>query len=966
MSAADTFSRAVDPGDGEFEERPGVAIVGMAGRFPGADDVNAFWRMIREGRSGVTHFTPDELEIQIDGAAATGECDAAARYVCAKGQLSDVDMFDARFFGYLPREAEVMDPQHRVFLELCWHALEHAGCDPARYPGAVGVFAGCYMDTYVLWNLCSDEAFRSRLVESIQVGTLQTELGNDKDYLATRVAYKLGLTGPAMTLQTACSTSLVAIAQACQSLEAYACDMALAGGVTIVLPQKKGYFYKEGGMLSPDGVCRTFDANAAGTVFSNGAAVLGLKRVDDAIADKDRIYAVIRGYATNNDGGGKVSYTAPSVEGQADVIGMALDSAGVDARTVGYVEAHGTATPLGDPIEVAGLTAAYRRHTDDKGYCAIGSVKANLGHLDVASGAIGLIKTALCLDEKVLPPQINFEKTNPKIDFEASPFFVNPEGGAWPAGETPRRAGVSSFGVGGTNAHVVVEEAPVTGEDEPDDRRLTKDGALLVLSAKTDSALKVVSTQLAEHLQVNEQTSLADTAYTLQTGRREFERRTCVYAKDRDEAIAALRSGLPVTTPINAAPELVFVLPGQGAQHPAMARGLYDAWPTFRDHYEECLNALSLTNATLADEIRTLSLWRADGSLSWEAAGARLAETSLAQPAIAAFGIALSRSLAVWGVFPSKVIGHSVGEFAAAYLAGVLSLQDVMRLVAVRGRLMQAMAPGAMLAVREGFDAVAAILPEELSIAAENGPSTTVVSGTSEAISSFEADCGVRDIGVSRLRTSHAFHSGMMAPAAEAFAAEVAGVRLNAPARHVISSSEPDGPSERFADASYWSDQVVRPVRFAEAVRRAGAEGGQIFVEIGPGAALSAMARQTLGPPSGCGFAALSPPPGRESAAAISALGTGVGALWALGAGVDWDAFNGGRRRKTPLPTYPFERKRFWIEPTDSRSKSGEEPVVARAGSVENGDAGAGEDVEALVRMQLAVVSAQIDLLRRR
>ncbi len=368
----------------------GVAIVGMAGRFPGADGVAKFWQNIKDGVESISRFAPEDLEIPMPSSAID---ERTSHYVCAKGVLEGVDQFDARFFGYLPREAELMDPQQRIFLEICWEAVEHAGYDPHRYPGAIGVFAGCYIDTYLLANLCSDPAFLARLVDSIQVGSLQTELGNDKDYIATRVAYKLGLRGPAMTLQTACSTSLVAISTACQSLQSYQCDMALAGGVTIVLPQRKGYFYKEGGMLSPDGSCRTFDQNAAGTVFSNGAAVLLLKRVEDAIADGDTIYAVIRGYAVNNDGGNKVSYTAPSVEGQAEVIALALGMADVDARSIGYVEAHGTATPLGDPIEIGGLTTAYRAHTSDCNYCAIGSVKANLGHLDVASGAIGLIKT---------------------------------------------------------------------------------------------------------------------------------------------------------------------------------------------------------------------------------------------------------------------------------------------------------------------------------------------------------------------------------------------------------------------------------------------------------------------------------------------------------------------------------------------------------------------------------------------
>ncbi len=983
MTADGSFGAGEPASPDADAARPGVAIVGMAGRFPGADDVDAFWSMIREGRTGVSHFSPDDVEIPIDGLGAQGEDgEAAAKYVCAKGLMNDVDMFDARFFGYLPREAEVMDPQHRVFLEMCWQALENAGCDPARYAGAVGVFAGCYMDTYVLWNLCSDEAFRARLVESIQVGTLQTELGNDKDYLATRVAFKLGLRGPAMTIQTACSTSLVAIAQACQSLESYACDMALAGGITIVLPQKKGYFYKEGGMLSPDGTCRTFDANAAGTVFSNGAAVLALKRIEDAIADRDRIYAVIRGYATNNDGGDKVSYTAPSVEGQAEVIGLALDSAGIDARTIGYVEAHGTATPLGDPIEVAGLTAAYRRHTKDNGYCAIGSVKANLGHLDVASGAIGLIKTSLCLDEKVLPPQINFDRPNPKIDFDASPFYVNADGGAWPEGDAPRRAGVSSFGVGGTNAHVVVEEAPPVEETPADGRRFAGDGALFVLSARNDDALAAAKARFADHLETNENLSLADAAWTLQAGRREFERRTSVFAADRRCAIDALRAPASVSTPINAAPELVFVFPGQGAQHPGMAKGLYDAWPLFRERFDAGLAALAEADATLADDVRALCLWSEGVGETWEAAGARIADTSRAQPAIAAFQIALARSLESWGLAPAAMIGHSIGEFAAAHLDGVLDLNDAMRFVAARGKAMAAMPPGAMLAVRANLAAVEAMLPQALAIAAANCPTITIVSGPTPAIDAFHAVCAAQDVGVSRLHTSHAFHSQMMAPAAAQFGQEISATNLSAPTGKIVSTVRPDGDADAMAAPAYWSEQILRPVAFADAIARAGQGGGRIFVEIGPGQALTAMARQTLGAQSGCGFASLSPTPVQDPLAAAPALGSGVGALWSLGAMVDWEGFNGGRRRKVAMPTYPFERKRFWVEPTARAApalvyeagKDAEEDGVVAPAPIEASpgapppaaSAAFSGDVEALVRKQLEVVSAQIDYLRRR
>lgn len=950
----------------------GVAIVGMAGRFPGARDVGAFWDNIKGGVESITHFPVEELEISAPGT----EMEAGhAHFVCAKGILDDVDLFDARFFGYLPREAEVMDPQQRIFLELCWETIEHAGYDAQRYPGAIGVYGGCYMDTYLMWNLCSNPGFLARLVDSIQVGSLQTELGNDKDYLATRVAYKLGLRGPAMTLQTACSTSLVAIATACQSVASYQCDMALAGGITIVLPQKKGYFYKEGGMLSPDGHCRTFDENAAGTVFSNGAAVVLLKREADAIADGDTIYAVIRGYATNNDGNAKVSYTAPSIDGQADVVSMALAMADFDARTIGYVEAHGTATPIGDPIEIAGLTSAYRAYSSDKAYCAIGSVKANLGHLDVASGAIGVIKTSLALHEGVLPPSINFTRPNPRIDFASSPFYVNTELRPWPDAEWPRRAGVSSFGVGGTNAHVVLEQAPLGRAPGP-----RRSHALLLLSARTETALAAQAARLADHLERHSAACLEDVAYTLQVGRVPFEHRRVLVARDAADAAARLRGpARPGETARKtaAAPKVVFMFPGQGAQYPGMARELHAAEPVFRGVIDRCCDAL-LGHAD-ADTVRECLLWMPDDSQMDAAhAAATMAQTRVAQPAIFAMEMALMRLLESWGIRASAVMGHSVGEFAAACAAGVFELEDAMRLVAARGELMQAQPKGTMLAVRASADRVRRLLPVDLAIAAENAPELTVVSGPDAAVEALMATLARQEIASSRLVTSHAFHSPMMAPACAPLTDAVDAVPRRAASMPIISTAKACAvDSEAMRASDYWGQQLLQPVRFADSVLVAASDAPAVLLEVGPGQTLTTLVRQTLqGAAMPAAVACLGPvqSPGSD----VGNLLLAVGRLWLAGVAPDWQALQAGPRQRVPLPTYPFERKRFWVEPSRptlaSATVDAEAPIADDAGRVPAGLHAAGtpplahapaeaDALEGIIRQQLAVISGQIRML---
>ena len=949
----------------------GIAIVGMSGRFPGAPDVATFWNNIRNGVEAITHFSVDELDIP----SPTANSDEGASYVCAKGVLDNIDQFDARFFGYLPREAELMDPQHRVFLELCWEALEHAGYDAQRYAGAVGVYGGCYMDTYLLWNLCSNPAFLARLIDSIQVGSLQTELGNDKDYLATRVAFKLGLRGPAMTLQTACSTSLVSIVTACQALEGYQCDMALAGGVTIVLPQKKGYFYKEGGMLSPDGHCRPFDERAAGTVFSNGAAVLLLKRAADAIADGDTIYAVIRGFATNNDGGNKLSYTAPSVEGQAEVISLALSMANIDSRTIGYVEAHGTATPLGDPIEIAGLTTAHRACTSATelatGYCAIGSVKGNLGHLDVASGAIGLIKTALSIHENVLPPSINFTKPNPKIDFASTPFYVNTKLQPWPDAASPRRAGVSSFGVGGTNAHVVVEQAP---EEEP--AGATRTHALLALSARTEGALARQAERLADFLESHPDIALEDVAYTLQVGRRQFEQRRVAAVADVAGAIAKLRvAALPgeTGTPQASSPRIVFMFPGQGAQYPGMARELYASEPVFREVIDRCCDALASGDAPL--ELREHLLWDAGNpSRDKETLAAELAQTKLAQPAIFAVEIALARLFESWGIKASAAIGHSVGEFSAACLAGVFELEDAVRLVAARGRFMQAQPPGRMLAVRAPAAQIEPMLGRELGIAAINAPSMCVVSGPTAAVDALAAELAKNDIQSTALVTSHAYHSPMMQPAAAPLVAEVATVARRRASLEIVSTSLARAVAQdELSDPDYWGRQLMSPVRFADAIVAAAVDEHAILLEVGPGQTLTTLAKQTLAAQQGNRTILSCLGPVQAPGSDVQNVLAAAGRLWIAGVVPDWHALQAGRRKRVALPTYPFERKSFWAVPRALALGSDRGDADAHPGDPATPDARAAQpaaavdtttaEAERLIQQQLALIAEQIRIM---
>lgn len=939
-----------------------IALIGMAGRFPGADDAGQLWKLLVEGREGISRFETAELDVQPNPDAP----DATPNFVAAKGILEGADLFDAAFFGYYPREAALMDPQHRLFLECAWHALEDAACDPYRYPGAIGVFAGCYIDTYLLANICNSPKRLHRLIESIQIGSLETELGNDKDYLATRVSYKLNLRGPSITLQTACSTSLVAIAQACQSLQTFHSDIALAGAATITFPQKRGYFHREGGMLSPDGHCRPFDAAAQGTVFSNGVGVVALKRLGDALADRDHIYGVVRGSACNNDGSDKVSYTAPSVDGQAEVIALAQEIAEVDPRSISYVECHGTATPLGDPIEIAGLSKAFRRKTEDQGFCAVGSMKGNLGHLDCAAGVAAVMKVAMALEHETLPASIHFQTPNPKIDFDNSPFYVNKETRPWSRGASPRRAGISSFGVGGTNAHVIIEEAPMLPPSPDGGLRL------LPLSAKTQDALWDMAGGLSHHLETT-RVALSDVSFTLRAGRAEFSHRTCVVADTRAEAAEQFskRASAAYTAAVEQ-PEVVFLFPGQGAQYPGMAAELYRDQPFFREQIDRCFAVLATQ-----EQLDLKPLIFADASGDGEAAptldAETLGRTIYAQPAIFSIEYALARLWQHWGVEPACMIGHSVGEFAAACVAGVFSLEDALKLVCARGRHMDEMPAGAMLSVRASAEALVPLLGSDLDLAAENSPDLSVVAGPFEAIEALEHDLASRGMQARRLHTSHAFHSQMMDAAVEPTVAIARSVTAAEPGIPIISTLTGERLTGREAtDPEYWGRHLRRTVRFSHAVLAAARDNAPLLLEVGPGQALTTLARQCLRGQAATCIPSLGHP--NERRGDLRPLLEAAGALWGAGAPVDLTAIDPEGRRVS-LPGYRFQRKRHWIEPETTEGPrpavdetKGTRPVAGDDGHkapAEATPAEAGADpVESVISQQLGVIARQLDLIK--
>jgi amino acid adenylation domain-containing protein len=912
----------------EFEQ---IAIIGMACRFPGADDPGAFWRNVRDGVESITRFS--DAELAAEGVPAAQIADPS--YVKARGVIEGPELFDADFFGFTPREAEIMDPQQRLFLECAWQACEDAGYVPQTVPGRIGVYGGAAAGTYVLHCVLSNPEIVAA------AGGMQVKLLNDKDFLTTHVSYKLNLRGPSMAIQTACSTSLVAVHVACQALLDGECDMALAGGTGISFPHRVGTPYQEGGINSPDGHCRAFDIRAQGLVDGNGTGMVLLKRLSDAIADGDFIYAVVRGSAINNDGALKVGYTSPSVESQMEVIGEALAAARVEADTIGLVEAHGSGTPIGDPIEVQALTRAFRATSRRTGYCALGSVKTNIGHTDAAAGVAGLIKAVQSLKHRQIPPSLHFETPNPALGLAESPFFVLTRAQEWPGGQTPRRAGVSSLGIGGTNAHVVLEEAPPAPAAAP-----SRPWQLLVLSARSREALDRSSAQLAEHLSKNalSRFELADAAHTLRVGRKAFPFRRALLCRDRSDAMAALADPsrwIEGTALSSGERPVAFLFPGLGEHYAGMAAGLYRAEPVFRAAIDRSAEILG---PHLGVDLRELLVYWEGGAPVFERAprgGAaqpdlrrllapeaeeedeasrQLNRTAFAHPAVFAVEHALAELWLAWGVRPQAMIGYSLGEYVAACLAGVFSLEDGLALVAGRARLIDGLPAGAMVAVPLSVPETEALLggEPELALAAANGSGLSVVAGPEEAASAFARRLAERGVACRRLRTGHAFHSPMMRPAAAELTRLAAGLELRVPRIPFVSNVTGTWITEREAtDPGYWAEHLCRPVQFAAGLGVLQGQQGQslVLVEVGPGQTLGTLARQRPGRPAG-EVVVGSLRDRREELSDQAFLLDALGRLWAAGVAPDWTGFSGAeRRRRVPLPTYPFERRRYYLAP---------------------------------------------------
>ncbi|MEG6511769.1 amino acid adenylation domain-containing protein [Desulforamulus ruminis] len=876
----------------------GIAVIGMSCRFPGAKTIQEFWENLCNGAESVTFFNDQELL----EAGVPKSFIKDPHYVKAGCVIDGIDLFDHKFFGYSPKEAGMMDPQQRLFMECAWESFEDAGYVPQNYPGRVGVFGGMRISTY-LQNMLPD------FNRTGTAASFQALIGTDKDYLASRVSYKFNLKGPSITVQTACSTSLVAVHLACESLRSGECDMALAGGVALSVPQRQGYFFQEDMIFSPDGHCRAFDADAQGIIGGNGAGVVLLKPLAEALADKDPIYAVIKGSSVNNDGMAKAGYTAPSIEGQTLVVSEALAMADIRAGEISYVETHGTGTPLGDPMEIEALTRVFRADTGEKNFCAVGSVKTNIGHLDTAAGIASFIKTVLALKHKQIPPSLHFNKPNPKIDFARSPFFVNTSLRPWAGGDKPLTAGVSSFGIGGTNAHVVVQESPVFLSPEKEDESPEQ---LLVLSALNEKVLQKQAGNMKDFLNSNPAVSLRDAGYTLAEGRAHFSCRLAVRARSRAQALSNLEAfleGTPVPGVFSGAgdsgspPAVVFLFSGQGSQYQGMGRVLYDTQPVFREALTRCARILEdyLDKPLLQiifDE------------------GAQLNQTRYTQPALFAIEYALARMWQSWGVVPAAVMGHSVGEYVAACLAGIFSLEDGLRLIAARARLMQELPEnGSMVAVFTGAQEIAEVAApyeQTVSIAAFNGPNLVVLSGATEAVEDIVGILGQKGVESHKLTVSHAFHSSLMAPVLPEFMAEARQVNYHAPRITLVSNCSGMAAGSEMSTPDYWGEHILKPVRFADSIKTLEQEGYRVFLEIGPHAVLTGMARGCAR--EACEFI----PTLRREREPWDCVMDALGRLYAAGVDIQWKEFyRDDPGRRISLPTYPFDRKRHWIDPRE-------------------------------------------------
>lgn len=890
-----------------------VAIVGMTGRFPGAANLDQLWRNLCNSVESISWFAPEELGPGIDDSLRHDP-----DYIRARGLIEGADLFDAAFFGINPLEAKVMDPQQRVFLELAQQALENAGYDPERYKGRIGVFAGIGDNHYYTTNLLTQPELLA------MAGKLAVEYGNQKDYIALRTAYLLDLRGPAISLNTACSTTLLAVDQAYRSLLDYECDMALSGGIDITVPQKSGFLFQEGGTFAKDGHCRPFDAEATGTMFCDGAGVVVLKRLADALADGDMIYALIRGTGKNNNGARPASFLAPSVDGQAEAIALAQSAADVPVESIRYIEAHGTGTPVGDPIEFEALRRVFESKTGKKQFCYLGSIKGNVGHPTNAAGVAGLIKAALVLHHEQIPPTLHFKTPNPKIDFASSPFVMADKLVPFPRGEEIRRTAVSSFGFGGTNVHAILEEAPVRKSSSP-----SRPLQLLPISARSQTALDAYGRALADYFKDSPQ-PFADAAYTFQTGRKQMAQRRFVVAADAEEAAKLLLQPNPLRCSSKRCerrnPPIVFLFGGQGTQYVNMGLNLYRDEPLFRAMVDDCCEILK---PHLGRDLRELLYPKAGDE---ETARTSLQNTFFTQPSIFVIEYSLARFWQSLGIEPASMAGHSIGEFVAATIAGVWRLEDALAIIALRGRLMQDLPRGSMLSVSRSAEAIAKLLPASLQIASNNAPALCVVSGPEAEVAQFQKQLEADDIVCRHLHTSHAFHSAMMDPMIEPLREAVAKVRLSPPVKPFVSTVKGRPiTAEEATDPAYWAQHARATVEFSTAITYLKGQGYDLFLECGPRSTLCSLTRQQFAPERPC-TAIPSFSDTHENNTEWATLLFAMGSLWQNGVLVDWDAFYANEdRRRVPLPTYPFERQRFWVDPATTAPAARSEQAAIHA-----------------------------------
>ena len=865
-----------------------IAIIGMAGRFPGADNINEFWENLKNAKENIMFFSKKELiEAGIDQDLIEDPC-----YVRAQGVVKNIKGFDAKFFAYTPREAENMDPQHRMFLECAWEVLENAGYGSKISPKNIGIYAGTGENNYLFKHIIpSLEGYDA-------INNYQLMINNSKDFLCTRVAYKLNLTGPALTIQTACSTSLVAIHQACIALQAEECEMALAGGVSLGVLEKSGYLYQPGMILSPDGKCRAFDVKAEGTVVGQGAGIVALKLLEKAIEDGDNIYAVIKGSAINNDGNEKIGFTAPSVGQQAEVIRLAHKKAGITADTVTYVEAHGTGTVLGDPIEIAGLTEAF--NTKKQHFCAIGSVKTNIGHLDAAAGVAGLIKVVLSLYHKTLVPTLHYKQANPNINFAKSPFFVNTELKHWESGSFPRRAGVTSLGVGGTNAHILLEEAPIFNSIPK-----TRNYQLLCLSANTKFSLNKTTENFISYLHKNIKNNLEDIAYTLHIGREKFKYSKFITCRNNQEALSKLEQDGLREFEQSLDRTIIFAFPGQGSQYINMGQNLYKTEPIFKLYIDKCLSIVKEILPYPITEQDILGLTE------------KINQTSVTQPALFIIEYSLAQYLIELGVKPDAMIGHSIGEYVAACIGGVFSLESALRLVITRGQLLQSLPNGKMLAVSLAQNQIKEYIETyKIDIAAINSHDSCIISGSDEVINTLSDIFSAKKIAHKYLHTSHAFHSQMLDPILDSYRLEVSKVKLKPNNIPFISNLTGDWVEDKqVVNPDYWVKHLRSTVLFAKGLNCIFENNdlyNSLILEIGPSQVLTSIIKQCQSKQE---KTIILPLMGRHSETQDDDLYllNVIGRLWSEGVTINWQKFYQNKRQRLPLPNYPFERQNYWI-----------------------------------------------------